>query len=144
MSLRHQNRGNLCSPAVMENEQPPRDVLLQQVLNERLKNPKYDTYDVVNVLRIYWKDADGVHREESETLRDFLKDQFGYSDCEEFAIPSEDSHLELDVFVNQSIVKINRQLRQHRSGLLLVHYGGHGDDDANDTRRQQRRSVWTP
>lgn len=126
----------------METGELPHNELLQQVLNERLKHPRYDTYDVVSVLGIYWEEGGKEYREESKKLLDFLKDKFGYKDCKGFAIPSENSHLELDIFVNQSIVQINRQLKQHQSGLLIIHYGGHGDEDADKAKRQQRRSVW--
>ena len=115
---------------------------LQDVLNERLKEPRYDTYEVVKFLGLFWEDGHESYREELRQFQDYLGEIFGYRDAEEFPIPSQDSHLELAARIDKTILDLNKQTRTRRSALLIIHYGGHGDEDADESRSQKQRSVW--
>jgi len=115
---------------------------LQILLNELLKRPRYDTYEVVRFLGLFWEDGHPSYREESRALGDYFKRTFGYTDGEEFPIPSQESHEALAACVAQFILNMNRQVKDQRSGLLIIHYGGHGDEDGNEAEGQEQRSVW--
>jgi hypothetical protein len=114
----------------------------QELLNEKLKRPRYDLYEVVRFLGIFWEEGNKTYREESEELQNYFAKTFGYTDGDLFPIPSLDSHLEVHKLMGESILNMNKQMRNRQSGLLIIHYGGHGDEDADEAKKQKQRSVW--
>jgi len=111
--------------------------VLKETLNKSLENrfKRTTDYDAVSVLAIYWKDApDKGYEEEASQISGLFSNDFGYT-VKRYAIPSEDSELELDARIN-TFLRDNRQVET----LLIIHYGGHGN--ADNRRGQSRESVW--
>lgn len=116
---------------------------LQDRINQKLRVPRYDIYEIVHVLLIYWRDGHEGYRMEGQRLREYLEHELGYIDVEEYPIPAEDSYLALDGYIGGSILKINQLVaKKQSSALLIIHYGGHGDEDDDKSLGQERRSVW--
>jgi hypothetical protein len=115
---------------------------LQLLLNERLKHPHYDSYDLVRFLGLFWEDGDKAYRAESEKLKNYFEKTFGFVDGETFPIPSQDSHLALAACIDQGILNMNKCFHDRQSGLLIIHYGGHGDENANESKHEKQRCVW--
>jgi hypothetical protein len=65
----------------------------QELLNEKLKRPRYDLYEVVRFLGIFWEEGNKTYREESEELQNYFAKTFGYTDGDLFPIPSLDHSL---------------------------------------------------
>lgn len=81
------------------------------------------------VLLLYWKDDnDDGFNAEADALDDLFVTHFNYprANVERFEIPLE-GNLQLT---------LERRIMGHES-LLIIHYGGHGDADAED-----KQFVW--
>jgi hypothetical protein len=108
-------------------------------LNEHLKgdfHPK-DEYHSVNVLLIWWEDSDlPGFKSEAQDLEKVFSECFGFS-VQHYSIPSKQSQLSLER-------KIINVILDHcsKGSLLIIHYGGHGDEDDDRTLKQERQSVW--
>jgi transposase len=90
-------------------------------------------YDSVTVLVIYWKECStNGFKDEGAKIGRLFSGDFRYN-VEYFEIPSTDCQLALDVRLNE-LLMANRQ----GDTLLIIHYGGHGDDDDE----HKRQSVW--
>jgi hypothetical protein len=90
-------------------------------------------YSRVTVLVIYWQECStNGFKEEGRKVGSLFSTDFRY-DVEYFEIPSSGSQLALDVRLNELLVA-----NQGDDTLLIIHYGGHGDED--DERKRQ--SVW--
>jgi hypothetical protein len=71
-----------------------------------------------------------------------FKELFQYA-IEEFAIPTSQSYLQLHNFVTQSMSHVTKFAEEKRGApLLIIHYGGHGDQDDDKTKGEEKRSVW--
>ena len=110
---------------------------LEVTLNEQLtgKVRSSNEYNSVWVLVIWWEDGDypGFETEAGEVKRIFT-DEYNFR-VETFAIPSKKSQVALDHRIGQFILENDAE-----RALLVVHYGGHGDED--DARYRERQSVW--
>lgn len=94
-------------------------------------------FDDVIVLLIYWKDSDiSGFRDEADQLASFFETRFKYT-IFRFEIPSTESFFAL----NDKVLKIIQQYNTP-SSLILIHYGGHGDEDADSGSERLRRGVW--
>jgi hypothetical protein len=114
----------------------------QDLLNEKLKRPRYDLYEVVKFLGLFWEDGHQSYRDEAEELQGYFAKTFGFTNGDQFPIPTSDSHLKLSTVIGNSIVSMHEQMGDQQSGLMIIHYGGHGDEDADQARKQKQRSVW--
>lgn len=92
-------------------------------------------YKSVSVLALYWQDADHPgFQQEARSLGRLFSKKFHY-DVDYFAIPSANSHVELDTRINLLL-----QQRGHLDHLLIIYYGGHGDPDNNIG--EEKLAVW--
>lgn len=111
---------------------------LRQRLNSALEVENWtlhNDYKSVSVLAVYWQDGDMPgFKDEAYEIGNLFATEFRY-DVTYFAIPSEDSHMELDR-------EINTYIREHRdtNNLMIMHYGGHGDPDDDPAR--EKLAVW--
>lgn len=112
---------------------------LQETLNECLKGELHaiDNYESVWVLVLWWEDGDypGFKTEAKEMVELFTT-SFNFS-VEQFPIPSKRSQLALDGRVSQFLLD-----HAAEGSLLIIHYGGHGDEDNDRARQRERQSVW--
>ncbi|KAL8921163.1 MAG: hypothetical protein Q9172_004159 [Xanthocarpia lactea] len=95
----------------------------------------HNDYKSISVLAIYWEDGDMPgFKEEAYSIGTLFATAFHYH-VDYYAIPSEDSHMELDR-------RINSFISEHRdsNNLLIIHYGGHGDPD--DETAREKLAVW--
>src|SRR4051794_30002072 len=107
---------------------------LKDELNKSLEGrfKRTTEYEFVAVLVIYWKDCrEKGYKNEARAVEQLFSEDFEYS-VEYYEIPAVDSELELDA-------KMNSYLREHRKAetLLIIHYGGHGNDDSADGQNQE-------
>ena len=120
------------------------DEALKARINERLKNTSVTDYAYVKVLLLYWE-ASGpgaaeeniAFQNEGRELGEFLSTHFQYA-VEEYAIPFEFSQLSLQRRVAEEVIMASRSAQAGQKALLIIHYGGHGDEDEDP----ERRSVW--
>lgn len=115
------------------------DDALTEELKEQLKDGfrSFDEYHSVCVLLLWWEDGDSPgFKLEAEALQELFLKSF-YFFTETYSIPSEKAQLSLDQ-------RINNLILQHSSdgSLLIIHYGGHGDEDDDRTSNRERQSVW--
>jgi hypothetical protein len=89
-------------------------------------------YNRVTVLVIYWRKSEEKFKEEGRQVGAFFDSKFNYN-VEYFEIPNEDPELALDGRLNDLLLE-NKQ----DNCLLIIHYGGHGDDDDS----QKRQLAW--
>ena len=103
-------------------------------LNQRLEGSfgRKNDYDCVKVLALYWEDADQDFAQEAYNITDFFKN-LGYA-VQIFPIPTLNCQAELTDEINRFLLEKNPSRSLH-----VIHYGGHGDEDSVDRRRQ---SVW--
>ena len=113
---------------------------LASKLNASLSNAftssaKY--YQQVYVLIVYWKESDdeGFKREAVE-LGELFASQFRYTTFA-FPIPTQESYSAL----KERILHYIRTCGSPDS-LLIVYYGGHGDEDDDPAKSGNRQSVW--
>ncbi|RBR12618.1 uncharacterized protein FIESC28_08575 [Fusarium coffeatum] len=87
-------------------------------------------YNNVQVLLLHWNSDDLFVIPELEDLEKCLNEDYGFS-TDIFAIPSENSHLEL-------MMRIGQLIKDHESQdtLFVVYYGGHARID------ESRQSTW--
>ncbi|KAF4977226.1 hypothetical protein FZEAL_6223 [Fusarium zealandicum] len=87
-------------------------------------------YSNVQALLLHWNSDDLFVIPELEDLEKCLSEDFGFN-TDIFAIPSENSHLEL-------MMRIGQLIKGHESSdtLFLVYYGGHARID------ESRQSTW--
>ena len=93
-------------------------------------------YSAAAVLTLYWEEADKGYQKEATDVVDFFQCSLHY-EAEIFSIPSEKSQKALSDRIHEFI--------NHHDGvekLLVVHYGGHGDENADRDKDEERRSVW--
>ena len=88
------------------------------------------------VLALYWEAAEEGYRKEATDVADFFREKLHYN-AETFPIPSDNSHKALSNCINNFIVCHDAEEK-----LLLIHYGGHGDENADRDNDDERRSVW--
>ena len=113
---------------------------LRDELNEQLKAiPRSaDDYETASVLVICWEDADMPgFRDEAHQVSEIFKVNFGFHVEPLFLIPTSQSQLTLERAIIDFILT-----RGARSSLLIIHYGGHGDEDDDRVRYRKRQSVW--
>ena len=87
-------------------------------------------YTNVQALLLHWKSDDLFVLPELEDLEKVLREEYNYN-TDIFAIPSENSHLEL-------MLKIGEIIKKHEGEdtLFVVYYGGHAKID------ESRQSTW--
>lgn len=116
---------------------------LVQSLNRQIQLQSISSaYRAVKVIILYWREGVTGFREEGQALRELFETSFGY-DVEEFPIPSDESYLSLHNFVTKSLLNVIKTAKE-KSGLplLIIHYGGHGDQNNNQAKGDKKRSVW--
>jgi hypothetical protein len=106
-------------------------------LAEKLEVGLHKPYDSVSVLCIYWESVQvGFRREAEEVTKLFSKD------CnfktQEYAIPLECSHFNLDKRINKFIEDENYQ---DPRTLLIIHYGGHADPNTHPPDHKDKRKL---
>lgn len=110
----------------------------RQKLNSALKFEDWslrNNYKSISMLAIYWEEGDDAgFKEEAYSIGTLFATAFHYV-VDYYAIPSEDSHMELDG-------RINAFISEHRdpNNLIIIHYGGHGDPD--DETAREKLAVW--
>jgi hypothetical protein len=87
-------------------------------------------YNNVQALLLHWNSDDLFVIPELEDLEKCLSEDYGFN-TDIFAIPSENSHLEL-------MMRIGQLIKDHESQdtLFVVYYGGHARID------ESRQSTW--
>ena len=89
-------------------------------------------YEKVYVLLIHWEDGESEIAEESQQLLSFFNDIWRFS-TSIVPIPSERSQAALQNAISNFIFNC----RLSKESLLLVHYGGHGDANA-----EELKAIW--
>ena len=119
--------------------QPPELEGLRGRLNDefstglRLRNK----YQGAAVLALYWEAADDAgYEKEATDVVSLFRDKLHYH-AEAFAIPSNKSQKALSKRIIDFI-----DVHDGEERLLVVHYGGHGDENADRALDDERRSVW--
>lgn len=87
-------------------------------------------YSNVQALLIHWGSDDLFVLPELEDLERCLRDDYSF-ETDKFAIPAENSHLEL-------MMRLGQLIKEHESPdtLFVVYYGGHARID------ESRQSTW--
>ncbi|KAI0481219.1 hypothetical protein GGR56DRAFT_310306 [Xylariaceae sp. FL0804] len=87
-------------------------------------------YQKVHAILLHWKSDDLFVLPELEDLGACFREDYGY-ETETFAIPSDNSHLEL-------MLRIGAMIKEHESNgtLFVIYYGGHAKID------ESRQSTW--
>ncbi|KAL2054233.1 hypothetical protein ABVK25_005374 [Lepraria finkii] len=95
-----------------------------------------NSYSAAAVLTLYWEAADKGYQKEATDVVNFFQGRLNY-EVEIFPIPSEKSQKALSDRISKFIDHHDEVER-----LLVVHYGGHGDENADRDKDEERRSVW--
>jgi hypothetical protein len=84
----------------------------------------------VQALLLHWKSDDLFVLPELEDLEQCLRAEYSF-ETETYAIPSDNSHLEL-------MLKVAQMIKEHESTdtLFVIYYGGHARID------ESRQSTW--
>lgn len=106
-------------------------------------HPPRKRYKSVQVLTIYWeksgqseeKPDNRPFAQEASAISTVFTDAFGFYVHPPFEIPPTKSQLALDNRIGDLILKAGDP-----ENLLIIHYGGHGDEDNGEDR--QREAVW--
>lgn len=116
---------------------------LVEELNAKISASSRDSrYRSVRVLILYWLEGVTGFRQEGHELGRTFQQSFQY-DVQEFAIPSLQSYLHLHNCVNQTVLTLCKESEAHRGySLLIIHYGGHGDQNDDSSIGEEKRSVW--
>lgn len=87
-------------------------------------------YKKVQALLLHWKSDDLFVLPELEDLEQCLREDYSF-DTDTFAIPSDNSHLEL-------MMRVGSMIKEHESTdtLFIIYYGGHARID------DSRQSTW--
>ena len=108
---------------------------LNQTLNEKIS--RSHEYSAANVLLLYWQDADNSgFKQEADELGTTFRADFRYT-VHHYAIQSEKSYLRLKSTISTFLVDHGGP-----DTLLIIYYGGHGDENNNRARNELRQSVW--
>ena len=112
-------------------------------LNRRVQSlSNLSAYTAVKVLILYWEHGNEGFRKEGQSLGTLFSKRFQYN-VEEFSIPSEESYLNLHNFVITSLLNVAKVAKESRGlPLLILHYGGHGDQNDDKLKGEEKRSVW--
>lgn len=114
--------------------------VLREHINEQLQRPSTAEYGYIKVLLLFWAGSTPEHvsfQEEGRRLGKFFSDKFNFP-VAEFAIPSVLPQLQLTERITSEIVVASKEVQARRDpSLLIIHYGGHGDEDD-----EERRAVW--
>ena len=120
--------------------------ILKERINKKLKpllNRSQNEYALIKVLLLYWaseesgNDSHGqpTFKDEALELGSFFAQHLNYT-VESYAIPVVGSQLQLDSKVGQFLASAD-----DGSSLVIIHYGGHGDEDVENGGRQ--KAVWS-
>ena len=107
-----------------------------------LSQKQLNDYTTIRVLLLYWdcEEVDdrnkATFKSEAYGLESYFRSQLNYNAVEHFPIPTSDSQLSLSNKIGQTLISANDP-----SSLLIIHYGGHGDEDIANGGLQ--RSVWS-
>ena len=116
-------------------DRPPEEVLDQQLKQAFIGGRQ--EYKFVHVLLVYWQDGDNPGFEiEATQVGELFKEVFHFS-VRKFAIPSVSSELALEVEIGSWLLQNGTQ-----DSLLIIYYGGHGDEDYDRSREWDRQGVW--
>ena len=110
---------------------------LQDLVKARLW--PYHDYKNIQVATIYWQESanEGFERE-SSNFKAFCEKELEYP-VKTIIIPECASPMGHQCFLNNKINSLLNKLKD-QSGLLIIHYGGHGDPD--DGKDQLQKSIW--
>lgn len=112
---------------------------MKKMISKGLQHP---SYGLVVSLIIYWENGNPGFKEEGEKLGCFFRDRLGYV-VKIFAIPRNDSHIELLYFIANAIKETHETMEARGCpALIILHYGGHGDPYDNRRIGQQEQLVW--
>jgi hypothetical protein len=116
---------------------------LTKDLNERIQSLSvFSAYSAVKVLILYWCDGQDDFRNEGQKLGKLFATSFNY-DVEEFSIPSTNSYLSLHNVVIKRLLDVIKSSKEKRGlPLLIIHYGGHGEQNDDRRKGEERRSVF--
>ena len=109
---------------------------------QQLQRPQYNTYDHVKVLGIFWEDGEDEYKIEARKLLSFLQHRFAFKDTVEFAIPSRGSYFATFAAVMKEVGIMCQSTKPDQRNLLILHYGGHGDEDSTPENSHRREAVW--
>ncbi|TVY84252.1 hypothetical protein LSUE1_G001353 [Lachnellula suecica] len=114
-------------------------------INKQLElSTRSRAYACVKVLILYWVGGDPGFEVEGRELGQLFADKetFNFA-VEEFAIPRSNSCLELKQSIIRSILDLSSYADEKRgASLLIIHYGGHGDQNDDKHKGEEQRSVW--
>ena len=114
--------------------------VLKERINEQLQRSSTAEYGYIKVLLLFWAGSTPEHasfQEEGRRLGKFFSDKFNFP-VAEFPIPSVLPQLQLTERIASEIVVASKEVQARRDpSLLIIHYGGHGDEDD-----EERRAIW--
>ncbi|KAI0198129.1 hypothetical protein F4808DRAFT_463157 [Astrocystis sublimbata] len=112
-------------------------------LNKSLQHSiRRRTYEFVKVIALYWDAGHQGYKDEGRAVTDMFRTKFRYQ-TQEFPIPSFNSYTHVMGLMTRVLLEIGSAAEKtNAASLLIVHYGGHGDEDADRHQGQERRSVW--
>jgi hypothetical protein len=121
-------------PHVDPNLEAALKVQLNQAFEGRFQ--RLTEYQSVQVLLLYWEKSDDAgFKTEADAIGRVFEDEFRYT-VNYFSIPTVSCQLRLTQRITEFLID-NRDSHT----LLIIHYGGHADEDrGQDSRRQ---AVWT-
>lgn len=96
------------------------------------ESPRASDYKAVYVLLIYWADGEAGIVDEAERLLLYFQNTWHFS-VSTLPIPSDRSQLALGNEISTFILNC----QWPKESLLLVHYGGHGDANA-----EKLKAIW--
>jgi hypothetical protein len=114
---------------------------LNQGFAELFSRDRSNEYDRIGCLVMHWKELEPGEegfRTEAVAVRDFFKRRLHYS-ATIYEIPSQNCQHAVRRKVHEFLEEFMGQ-----NDLAIIHYGGHGDEDAKkgEDGRPQRRGVW--
>jgi hypothetical protein len=116
---------------------------LTKDLNDKIQSLSVSSaYSAVKVLILYWSDGQDDFRDEGQNLGRVFATSFNY-DVEEVPIPSINSYLNLHNIIIKRLLDVIKAAKE-KCGLplLVIHYGGHGDQNDDRQKGEEKRSVF--
>jgi hypothetical protein len=120
----------------------------KEYLAQRLEKPiGRRRYVNVKALILYWEESDKLEKYQEEAQQMEALFQSLHYETQLYQIRMDHSQLGLFRFIADYCIALNACMREgpYPSSLLIIHYGGHGDQDDDKHALdgpQERRAVW--